>query len=432
MKIYLNFFLTSLFVNIVPSKPTNTTEDNEPALTNHLSEKTERKFRQISEINDFPNERVSEQDRVSRMIEVLINLPEDEKDKMNLSDILKLEETERNKLIDELWRKRQSELREIYENMPKPEEILKGLIFVLRNEKDDEKIVKALLELEDHLSETDMAHNFHVLGGFSQLTSLLSSKHSHVVREHAAYSLGTMLRNLVAFNHWAQKLEGAELDVTKDILSHNESIINKLLSILNENFFDESHLKLRLKAVYALGSILRHNIQAQEYLIEHDGMRLLKRACLRALKEETPHRLISKYVIKIVTLVSDLLYDERSEIFTSSHGKPNHNFRMISTQLVKTDGWCEILVKVWEYISETKIYGSSLELLMNATFRFAKECKRPEDIALIADLVRDVTEHIRIDEHDVENFQYHLFVRASRLVDLLQPAHFPKKEHVEL
>eukprot|EP00612_Vaucheria_litorea_P007938 CAMPEP_0171483074 /NCGR_PEP_ID=MMETSP0946-20130122/7910_1 /TAXON_ID=109269 /ORGANISM="Vaucheria litorea, Strain CCMP2940" /LENGTH=252 /DNA_ID=CAMNT_0012015339 /DNA_START=117 /DNA_END=872 /DNA_ORIENTATION=- len=252
---------------------------------------------------------------------------------MNLSDILKLEETERNKLIDELWRKRQSELREIYENMPKPEEILKGLIFVLRNEKDDEKIVKALLELEDHLSETDMAHNFHVLGGFSQLTSLLSSKHSHVVREHAAYSLGTMLRNLVAFNHWAQKLEGAELDVTKDILSHNESII--------------------------LGSILRHNIQAQEYLIEHDGMRLLKRACLRALKEETPHRLISKYVIKIVTLVSDLLYDERSEIFTSSHGKPNHNFRMISTQLVKTDGWCEILVKVWEYISETKIYGSS-------------------------------------------------------------------------
>lgn len=158
----------------------------------------------IFDLDDHPVED-TDADRADRMLAALAGIPEAERLGMGL-DIeamraIPLEE--RLVKLEELWTMRQQELREAYDALPKVNELLTARIEVMRDEGASETALELVLtDLEDLLSDIDMARDFHSIGGFPTLASMLHVSRPEAVREVAAWAIGTAVKNENAHQLW--------------------------------------------------------------------------------------------------------------------------------------------------------------------------------------------------------------------------------------
>lgn len=155
-------------------------------------------------LDDHPVED-TDADRADRMLAALAGIPEAERLGMGLDievvGAMPLEE--RLVKLQELWTIRQQELREAYDALPKVNELLMGRIEVMHDEDASESALElALTDLEDLLSDIDMARDFHSIGGFPTLVSMLHVSQPEAVREIAAWVIGTAVKNEHAHQLW--------------------------------------------------------------------------------------------------------------------------------------------------------------------------------------------------------------------------------------
>ena len=91
--------------------------------------------------------------------------------------------------IEALWGERQALLQRAYDEMLKPAEMLQKLIGTLAEAGADASrgvgleggLRQALVDLEDQLSDIDMARDFYTLGGLRPLVALLDRGHARCV-----------------------------------------------------------------------------------------------------------------------------------------------------------------------------------------------------------------------------------------------------------
>lgn len=88
--------------------------------------------------------------------------------------------------VEALWGERQALLQRAYDEMLKPAEMLQKLIGTLAEAAPDVGLEgglrQALVDLEDQLSDVDMARDFYTLGGLRPLVALLDRGHARCVR----------------------------------------------------------------------------------------------------------------------------------------------------------------------------------------------------------------------------------------------------------
>lgn len=280
--------------------------------------------------------------------------------------------------MEELWKNRQEELakaqesvadlpsmlkdriRMITEYLDDVEGSLKDVLLEKKKKKEEEgddddddgivyanDIISALRDLEFQLSDVDMARDFHTLGGWPYLVSLLDNGvHSTTVavadadavvdkeeeeaisilideiQALAAMTIGTAVSNLGEFNGWA--LENVEMTLANILNSESTSdddettttaqqqttptLTSSALSLLVTSFENELTLRstqmnggsmaviqsysnakyksratYKLRAIYALGSLLRGNPTAQQSFISMNGAHVLVRDVLGTL-----------------------------------------------------------------------------------------------------------------------------------------------------
>lgn len=81
--------------------------------------------------------------------------------------------------VEALWNERQAMLQQAYDEMLKPAEMLQSLIGTLSSEMSlSGGLRQALVDLEDHLTDIDMARDFYTLGGLRPLVALLGERHA--------------------------------------------------------------------------------------------------------------------------------------------------------------------------------------------------------------------------------------------------------------
>lgn len=143
--------------------------------------------------------------RADRMLAALEAIPEDERLPMGLDveEMRAVPLAERLAKLQELWDVRQQELKEAYDAMPKVNELLMARIEVLQaTDSSESALVLALTDLEDLLSDIDMARDFHSLEGFPVLASMLGVSRTEAVREMAAWAIGTAVKNEPKHQLW--------------------------------------------------------------------------------------------------------------------------------------------------------------------------------------------------------------------------------------
>lgn len=158
----------------------------------------------IAGLDDHPIED-NDASRADRILASLEGLPEHERIQigLDLEDIKLVPPAERLGRLQEIWTVRQLELKEAYEAIPKVQELLGERIAILEDSSASESaLVAVLTDLEDLLSDIDMARDFHTLGGFSTLVSMLHVSQPEAVREMAAWTIGTAVKNEPTHQRW--------------------------------------------------------------------------------------------------------------------------------------------------------------------------------------------------------------------------------------
>ena len=263
----------------------------------------------------------------------------------------------------EIWQKRQAELASLQEQlMVDMPEVLKdrikwirdyledpysGLVKMNRgsggnnnNNNDDQEefqvhdIQSALADLEYQLGDVDMTRDFHTLGGWPLLVSLLHDG-SHacpnqtvtpqlqesigVVQSHAAWAVGTAVKNTGEFYPFAVEpvtvtRGGGETTTALDLLLqqfHNENDDGLLKPVLQK----------RQKMLYAIGSLLRGNRVAQEHFLGLDGPSILTKHLPEYCQDPSGGVKLAKKVLALVDdVVSDVTRQEQPEKDLLSRG----------------------------------------------------------------------------------------------------------------
>ena len=385
--------------------------------------------------------------------------------------------------MEEIWIIRQEELRKIgQENIADMPSILKERIVVLvrflenvhdslnellqerqrqhqeedegevmNNEKEGKEktivlannIITVLQDLEYQLSDVDMARDFHTLGGWPCLVTLLDDTvHTQAgsdegainddygnnneslmilvdeIQALAAMTIGTAVSNLGEFRVWA--LEDVRNRTSSTSADDNvdegpqsalsllmSSFENELLSrtqhmsdgsstmaIPNNTSNDKykSHALYKLRAIYALGSLLRGNPLAQQYFVSHHGPNILVRNVLGTLstvrgpsvmKDKKLVGLDYKFASKVLALGQDVVMDvvlHEDDYSSNDNNDDSSNSTLSPNQLVgafTTEEWCDLSLRMLsppiESLGDTASRGTK-ERAMHAIRALAPGC----------------------------------------------------------
>jgi nucleotide exchange factor SIL1 len=282
----------------------------------------------------------------------LSKLPEEEKERMGgLPELpqpgdggIKLTSKEREALekrLQEIWERRQEELarwQEMVMDMPDllrerimsidgylkdPQEQLKSMDLDAEvPEGTVTHIVSVLEDLEYQLSDLDMARDFHILGGWPLLVSLVSEG-SHIptnetmgvltrsteakiraVQARAAWAMGTLVKNTEEF--FPYSVESIALGDGK-----TTTAVDVLIDVFCRNYEDSNSWDIRTlqaKSIYALGAMMRGNRLAQVHLVESDGLGLVGTK-FHGMVREGFNPANTKLVQRLASLATDVVED---------------------------------------------------------------------------------------------------------------------------
>ena len=225
--------------------------------------------------NQGPLETITEQDRIDTIVRSFQRLPPAERERLGV-DISKSIEAG-SKLAKELqkaWDIRQQEVKEAMESVLKPAEFMAQLASILRGnttsitENDKvEEISKALIELESLVSDIDNARDFHTIGGWPILVSMLDKEKPAKHRMYAAWTIGTAIKNSYDYQLWT--LEKGE--VTSIQSSDTQTCLQALVDMLGYQQQNDDTQEIQRRALYAISSAVRGNVDVQNALMDEFG-----------------------------------------------------------------------------------------------------------------------------------------------------------------
>lgn len=299
----------------------------------------------------------------------------------------------------EIWKKRQEELakwEELVMDMPDLlRERIKSIDEYLKNPEEqlnimdlDEEvpedivthIVSVLHDLEFQLSDLDMARDFHTMGGWPLLISLVSED-SHVpfnktitsmsrstetkiraVQAQAAWATGTLVKNTAEFFPYA----------VEPIVLGDEKIttaIDLLIDVFCANYEDDNSWEVQnllSKIIYAIGAVLRGNRLAQVHVVESDGFGQLGKK-YHGFAQEGLNPANTKIVHRLASLATDIAEDVLTDPDRSDHATNED----IIDALTSHD-WCWATCSV--LISDAFLPVPIQETLLRSIALFGPKC----------------------------------------------------------
>jgi hypothetical protein len=373
-----------------------------------------------------------------KMHETLTSLPEDEQARMGgipalpgstLSSLTPEQREAFATRMAQLWEERQAELREFQAEFEADlPAILRTRIAQLQDYLRDPSadaldpsqsiIVSVLRDLEDQLVDLDMARDFHTLGGWPVLVALVTddahqpqfwqqspnqtdtstetASHVRSIQAHAAWVLGTAVKNTGEFAPWA--LEELTLGNESSIASQTITTTSTLRVVLDQ--FLASTLpqetspaleQLQVKTLYALGSLLRGNALAQaRFLRDYHGPdqlasrvnTLLATGDVRGVSRHT-----TKLTNRLMALAADLLAEANAVTSQPEHAsaEPQSKQRFLSVELITsftTQPWCSSLLTALER-------PPLQETALTAVVALAAHCDW-DDLRLVEEVLVDI------------------------------------------
>jgi nucleotide exchange factor SIL1 len=290
------------------------------------------------------------------------------------------------KRMAEIWEKRQEELKEAQEYLVDFPEVLKERIKSIRDYLKDPAthlkgmnldkeppegmtthIVSVLQDLEYLLTDVDNARDFHTLGGWPLLVSLLSEE-VHVpqnktisklsrkteakiraVQAHAAWAIGTTVKNTGEFSPFAIE----ELILGEDYSTGRKTTpIDLLIDTFCKDYKDANSWEVRTllaKSIYGIGSLLRGNRMAQAHVVStnnSDGpTRLADKLRQFSLARFTSTT--TKLVQRLLSLAADLVSGVQSQDGNSDDDASSlAELKDAVIQSFTSADWCDATSKV--------------------------------------------------------------------------------------
>lgn len=251
-------------------------------------------------------------------------------------------------------------------------------------------IIHVLQDLEYHLQDLDMTRDFHTLGGWSLLASLLrdhvhfttttatiitqsSSRNGnnettitsvevtatdqiHRVQMHAAWALGTAVKNTAEFTPYVvEKIKATKdkNDSDSDGLTALDLVFRQLqTSLLNQDQTAVTETKI-LRLVYCLGSFLRGNRAAQIHFGASEGPAFLSSA-LQTFVDIGKEAFATKMSVRLLNLASDAVLDvtlHRDNDIDDEKSGSNYNNNKVDDAIVAawtSKQWCSAIVSAME------------------------------------------------------------------------------------
>lgn len=228
-------------------------------------------------------------------------------------------------------------------------------------------IVEVLNDVEYHVGDVDHARDFHTLGGWPVLVSLLTDA-VHVssndaadnsttsvsdidrgiideIQAAAAWVIGTAVKNHDEFHAWALEDLRAAFDPTPE---QPVTVISLLMANLETYAADapeplsSASQSKRQRCLYALGSLIRGNPVATKHFQDLGGPSTLASSLIQSTKispdRDTPSPPNAKFASKVLSLGGDLLED----VLVNGNGESDDRRGLIDS--LTTDSWCHSAV----------------------------------------------------------------------------------------
>lgn len=343
------------------------------------------------------------------MYRALSKLPDEEKERMGgipelpdgtSEEMTSEERKEFESRMAEIWERRQKELKELEEMILDVPKLLRERIKSIREylkdptthlngmELDEEvphgevsHIVSVLLDLEYQLGDLDMARDFHTLGGWPLLSSLVSEE-VHVpqnktisrlsrnmeskirsVQSNAAWAIGTSVKNTEEFFPYA--VEPFVVHSSKE----RTTAIDELITVFCQQYDDPGSHDVRNlmgKAIYAIGSLLRGNRLSQAHIVHSDGAMRLG-TTFEAIASDQLQTSGQKVVQKLVALAADVVADV---ILHPEMASPDVNTKIIES-FASTE-WCSATASVLD--NDVMVAPQAQQTVLQAVTVLAPYC----------------------------------------------------------
>jgi hypothetical protein len=173
------------------------------------------------------------------------------------------------------WTLRQTELKDMMDKQLKAAEYMGTLAGHLVNSSlSEEEVLFYLDELEQLLADIDNSRDFHTIGGWPNLTSLLPglTHRSLQVQAKAVHCIGTAIKNDYDFQLWVLEsaggqVEGRERTVLDLLLSAMHDISQQIITTMDLSDAVKTDMdELQRRVLYALSSAVRGNMDVQASL----------------------------------------------------------------------------------------------------------------------------------------------------------------------
>lgn len=375
------------------------------------------------------------------MHRTLSNLPQDELERMKLPVLPKDTLSPEARVIferrmKEIWEERQKELRNVeLADLP---ELLKDRIVSIREyledpathllrliDADDEPlvaenreslgmhIVDVLQDLEYNLQDLDMTRDFHTLGGWSLLASLLSDQvhfttltiarhrrsntttsfernggeasdaidvtnHVYRVQMNAAWALGTAVKNTAEFGSYVVE-KFRLVDNSSTEVTALDLVFQQLQKSMQSQEQSPVTQKKLLRLVYCLGSFLRGNRAAQIYFGAFEGPAFLSKALQSFVGGK--HVFETKIATRLLNLASDAVFDVTLSRDMNAAADSSVDDAIVSAWT--SAAWCTAAVSALEQ-------PELQEAAASAVHAFAPHCKLSWHPVAVIDAVKRV------------------------------------------
>jgi len=172
------------------------------------------------------------------MMRVFERIPSDERPL--LPDRDKLPDHEWKEKMSEIWEERQAYIEDAMKKLVDTPDVLETLVKTLAaSETSPEVVEDSLADLEDLLYDVDIARDFHLFGGWTQLTKMLVDASSpQGFRSQAAHAMGIAVKNHAEFADWALETSSVSsrpmIDLVLDIFAEEDVTVQLKGKVRND------------------------------------------------------------------------------------------------------------------------------------------------------------------------------------------------------
>jgi hypothetical protein len=268
------------------------------------------------------------------MFRALSKLPDEEKKRIGLPDDASDEEK-----LREIWTRRQEMLRDVVvadlpailkDRIRGLKEFIAKPLAPLHEEEADSAILALVKDLEYLLQDIDMTRDFHTLGGWTELASLLSNTviqqaikaerrngtegvldfnkvidNIHLVQANAAWALGTAVKNTAEFAPYVLEYVSEPSTGTKMTVLEMVTFQIRDYAGGRGSLSAEEQTKMN-KMVYCLWAFLSGNNVAQGRFTDYHGPAAVAKALIRASTDYAKDASNVKLVDRLVKIAADM------------------------------------------------------------------------------------------------------------------------------